>query len=436
MDAKKTRRTKNSKALNMKLLLALLVILSVTFALAAQSGEPIRDYCAENIKTLQFHKKGFPISYPVLMAGDEEPLLFSFDELGASSKSYYYSIVLCNADWTESRISQMEYMQGMLSYPLLNYQTSFNTLVKYIHYELELPNSDVPLTLPGNYILKIFEDSNSDNPVITKRFVFADPKVDIGGQCRLPALPEFRETSQQIDFTIYNPDFPINNPYENLKVTVIKNFDWNTALTTLKPKFLRAGSLDYTYDQENLFIAGNEFRSFNINSRKYPSPEVLSFDYDGNKYIATLATDKPRNTYFFKEDIDGLFYVENKDVRNPDNDLESDYFLTRFSLNCDISPLEGKIFVYGGFNNFALNSANEMKYNEEKHMYECDILLKQGYYDYQYVYIPFKTNSFDESAIEGSFSSTENSYEILVYYRDFGSRYDKLIGYKRITKLK
>ncbi|NJK94628.1 MAG: hypothetical protein HC905_06630 [Bacteroidales bacterium] len=61
------------------------------------------------------------------------------------------------------------------------------------------------------------------------------------------------------------------------------------------------------------------------------------------------------------------------------------------------------------------------------------MILKQGYYDYQYVFIPKSTGTFDESEIEGSFSETENSYFIFVYYKGFGERYDRLIGYKRLS---
>lgn len=402
--------------------------------IAAQSQDIIGEHADSGIKSVLFHKKGFPISYPVLEMGEENPLLLSFDDLAETSKNYYYSITLCNADWSVSRLSPAEYSQGLLSFPVSNYQPSANTQMRYMHYEIEIPNSELQLVLPGNYILKVFENSDSDNPVLVKRFAYVDRKVDIAGQIKTPTLPEFRETSQQINFTIYNRDFPIANPHQELKVVVTKNFDWNSALTTLKPLFIRAGSLDYSYTKENLFIAGNEYRSFNINSRKYPSPEVTRFDYKDGIYTAMLATDKPRNTYFFKEDINGLFANENKDIRNADNALESDYFHVNFSLNANILPYDGDIYLYGGLTGFAFTNESKMKYNADKSIYENTLLLKQGYYDYQYVYVPKTTGTFDEAEIEGSFTETENGYFIFVYYKGFGERYDKLIGYKRIAQ--
>ncbi|HEX3009752.1 MAG TPA: DUF5103 domain-containing protein [Bacteroidales bacterium] len=418
--------------MNLKQLLTGIGVLCCGFVSAQ---DVVNEYIAPDVKSVIFTKKDFVISYPVFEIDEETPLVLSFDDLSESPKNYYYSITLCNSDWSESRLSPSEYSEGLFSFPLSDYQSSANTLVHYTHYKIAIPNDETSLKLPGNYVIKVFEDNNSDKPVLIKRFAFVDKKVNIEASIKIPVLPEYRTTSQQLDFTIYNPDFRISNPHQELKVVIIKNFDWNTALTNLKPLFIRANSLDYSDTKENLFIAGNEYRSFNINSRKYPSAEVIKFDYNNKNYVATLATDKPRNTYFFKEDINGLFMNENKDAYNPDNTIESDYFDVNFSLNANILPYDGDIYLYGGLTNFSFTDQNKMTYNSEKNLYENTQRLKQGYYDYQYVFIPKATGAFDETEIEGSFSETENTYFIFVYYRGFGERYDRLIGYKRVTKL-
>jgi hypothetical protein len=36
--------------------------------------------------------------------------------------------------------------------------------------------------------------------------------------------------------------------------------------------------------------------------------------------------------------------------------------------------------------------------------------------------------NLNEGAISGNFWQTENNYKVLVYYRDLGARYDRLIG--------
>jgi len=74
-----------------------------------------------------------------------------------------------------------------------------------------------------------------------------------------------------------------------------------------------------------------------------------------------------------------------------------------------------------------------MKYNESTQLYELDLLLKQGYYNYVYTTLSDGNNQGDDSVIEGSFFETENEYLILVYVRLMGTNYDQLLGYKRIN---
>ena len=73
-----------------------------------------------------------------------------------------------------------------------------------------------------------------------------------------------------------------------------------------------------------------------------------------------------------------------------------------------------------------------MKYNEETSSYESVQLLKQGAYNYLYLYVPDGSTKGETGPVEGNFYETENEYLILVYSRPFGERYDKLIGMKLV----
>ena len=55
------------------------------------------------------------------------------------------------------------------------------------------------------------------------------------------------------------------------------------------------------------------------------------------------------------------------------------------------------------------------------------MLLKQGFYNYKYVVVD-RDDTLLEGAISGNFDETENNYKVIVYYRDLGARYDKIIG--------
>ena len=70
-----------------------------------------------------------------------------------------------------------------------------------------------------------------------------------------------------------------------------------------------------------------------------------------------------------------------------------------------------------------------MVYSESRNQYELTLLLKQGYYNYWLVTWSPGERSADPSPIEGSYYETENDYQIYLYHRPSGARYDRLIGY-------
>jgi hypothetical protein len=70
-----------------------------------------------------------------------------------------------------------------------------------------------------------------------------------------------------------------------------------------------------------------------------------------------------------------------------------------------------------------------MKYDSASKQYKSRQLIKQGWYDYQYI---VKSPTKPEYYIEGSHFETENLYEIFVYYRSFQPMADLLIGYYKV----
>jgi hypothetical protein len=80
------------------------------------------------------------------------------------------------------------------------------------------------------------------------------------------------------------------------------------------------------------------------------------------------------------------------------------------------------------FNNYAKTPEYKMDYNEKTAMYEKAVMIKQGFTNYQYIVADKNGNVDGEHAIDGNFYQTENDYTILVYYRENGERYDRVIG--------
>jgi len=61
-------------------------------------------------------------------------------------------------------------------------------------------------------------------------------------------------------------------------------------------------------------------------------------------------------------------------------------------------------------------------------MYEAQIFLKQGFYNY---ILATKTadGNLNYGEVNGNFWQTTNLYQAFLYYRPFGRNYDGLLGY-------
>ena len=391
----------------------------------------------ENIKTVLMYREGFELSNPVREIGEETPLIFMFDDLSGKVKDYYYTIIHCDADWNESFILQNDYLEGFAENPLDDYARSFNTTFNYINYRLVIPNENIDLKISGNFVLVVYEGAGKENIVLTKRFHIVEPLVNIEGTVRRATLDAFKGENQEIDFTIYHDNLNILYPNEEVKVVIMQNNRWDNAIRNLKPLFIRDRMLVYDYNKENVFVAGNEFRYFDNRTNKVTGENVLSTEFHRPYFHKTLMKDEVRSNrpYFPYREMNGKYVVESQDREVGDYDTECDYTFVHFTLPLESVLLGGSVNVFGALSNWNANKSNEMTWNFNTGAYELTLLLKQGYYNYMYVYVPQGSPVADHKNIEGSFWETENDYQIFVYYKETTSRFERLIGYRQFNSV-
>ncbi len=391
----------------------------------------------ENIKTVQAHRNGFELSNPILGLNEDMTLVFKFDDLSEGVKDYYYTVVHCDADWNESFISQDEYIDGFIENPVDDYAMSFNTTFSYVNYRIELPNDQMRFKLSGNYVLVVYENQDKEKVVLTKRFHIYENAVRIEGTVRRASIDAFKGSNQEVDFKIYHPNLAILNPREEVKVVIMQNNRWDNAIRDLKPLYIRDQVLDYDYNRENVFPAGNEFRYFDNRTNRMNGENVIATDFHRPYFHKTVKIDEVRvNKRFFSyEEMNGMYVIESQDQEVRDYDTECDYTFVHFTLPLEAPLLGGSVNVFGALSNWNANKSNEMTYNFERGEYELTLLLKQGYYNYIYVYVPQGSKVADYTNIEGSFWETNNDYQILVYYRDLAGRYDRLVGYRQLNSV-
>jgi hypothetical protein len=405
-------------------------------ALAVQpSGQVIyEDYVfTDNIKTVQMHAQGREMSYPVIELGGREILVFSFDDLDGDVKNYQYTIVHCNADWTPSLLFPSDYIDGFYENPLSNYRLSFNTFVPYTHYSITLPNNDVSPKLSGNYIIKIFEDYDQEKIVLTRRFMVSESRVSIRARIHRPHLAIHYNTGQQVSFTLHYPDLPVYDPHSEFFVSVMQNGRKDNVIAGLNPRHIRAGETVYENEEKMVFPAGNEFRNFDTKSLRYQTEFIRSIDFRNGLNHVTLHPSRSRQygRYFSHHDINGRYLIRNEEGRNPS--VDADYVLVHFTLPWDVPFDNGNVYVIGALSDWNFYHYNSMAYSYDNKAYELSLLLKQGYYNYQFVFLEDGAPAGDATYFEGNFFETENDYLIKVYHRPPGSRYDRLAGIRQVN---
>jgi len=109
--------------------------------------------------------------------------------------------------------------------------------------------------------------------------------------------------------------------------------------------------------------------------------------------------------------------------------VDSDYVFVHFRLDMPL-PLEGSVYIAGALTNWQFDDLSRMEYSDQDQAYKKSLLLKQGVYNYRYLFLPSFSEHFDMAEIEGSHFETGNEYLILFYHRPPGTRYDRLLGHQ------
>jgi len=403
---------------NKKLCLTLYFLFCLVFNLLAQKVAIVNP--PNNIKSIELKPLKVNTYAPIIKLG--EPIVLSFDDLDGDEKNYTYTILHCTYDWKKSKIPATEYLNGLKTDNIRNYNNAFNTYQAYTHYKLIIPNDKVKLKISGNYILQVKDDY--DNIVFNRRFMVYETKVTVGVSVHKSRDIKWFNTHQNIQFIVKTNGLIINNPGDEIKINIYQNNDWNTLKDNIKPQFYANNNLIYKYADKSLFEAGNEFLYFDTKNIRTATNNVFKSVLK-DIYNTYLYTDEARKNkpYTFYPDIDGNFVIRN--LSEETAVTEADYSWVHFKLDIPLQT-DKSIYVYGDFNDWQLHSNNKMIYDKTDKMYKTSLLLKQGFYNYKYVLK--SNNSLNLNAVSGNFYQTENNYTVLVYFSEFGSRYDKLIG--------
>ena len=381
---------------------------------------------SSNVKTVRLLLPDEPLYTSTFPIDQNIPVVLSFDVLeldqSATYGDYSAKIIHCNADWQKSQLYDMDFLTGYNEFRITNETLSFNTKIPFGHYQVALP----PVKMPGNYVIQVYQGTNEQDVLLTKRFMVYGRAAGIAAEVRPSSDVSRRNTSQQIEFTVNYGDINIPNPQKDIYVVIRQNQQWFNTIEGIKPTFVNETDrvLEYVpFDLSSNFYAGSEYRFFDLRTINAQGQNVGEIRRNLTPVEAFLLPDRSRNTEVYSQinDLNGNYVIGNLDQQG--GELSADYILTHFFLEAERVP--GDVYVTGEFNNRTLTPLNRMTYDNALKGYTADILLKQGFYNYLY----YADQAPTPYPFDGNHFETENRYEIFVYARPIGARADWLIGY-------
>ena len=425
-----------------KELLLFIVSLSFVCTLAAQQNpDNIYD---KAIHTVLVHPAGAPLAMPVILLNEQRPLQISFDDFNAKYQDYYYAVELVDANWMPVQLSAFDYVQGFNQNKIIDYAVSSIATQRYYHYQFTLPNANCRPKQSGNYILKVYKNGNPNELVFTNRFYVVEEQVNIAATVIAPFDGAITRTHQQIKAIADVKKIPYLQA-DQLKLQVIQNYNYNDAQVVETPSFMRDNKFEYNREGQLVFPAGKEARWLDLRNLRLVSDRIQKFESLNDQTIVYLKPDISRSgmAYYTFKDLNGNFLISN--TESLESDYQNDYALVQFTyLPNNRLPFIGQnLYLQGALTNNVLDENALMVFNAKLGLYQKSILLKQGYYSYNYVLRTISAPTIntpetlvamdDYTETEGNHWETENNYSLFLYYRAPGARHDQIIGFTSIN---
>ncbi|MHC8949354.1 type IX secretion system plug protein [Sphingobacterium hungaricum] len=383
------------------------------------------------IKSVQFSPLGKEGDLPLISLNSDEKLNLVFDDLRADVRNFYFSIEHCNYNWEPSRVSPLEYAAGYNEDRIENFTSSKSTAQAYTNYNLTFPTEYVKPKISGNYLLKVYEDADKNRLILTRKFYVYRDLIQVQASLLQSPNVNNRASHQKINVTIKTNALTITNPQRDIHVVAIQNRRNDYQLETVDPLFIGNNEVRYEKTETLDFKGNKEFRYVDLRSFRLAAATIKNIRQDSIPYVTlTVDEDESGISYASTFDENGKFYIRNLDLED-DAANSSDYANVEFSLKTNQQP-KGKIYLAGAFNNFIPSEEFELEKDEASLVWKLTTKLKQGLYDYDYIFVDENGKSFTDTFSNSHFE-TGNSYQILIYNRRPGTYWDELSGYSEIT---
>ena len=377
-----------------------------------------------------------PYFPPIIVLGSDQRLTMSFDLLDYDVHYLRYSVTHCDAMWNPTTsLVESEWVDGFNMADIEDWVQCEATFTHYFNYSFDIPNDRLRITKSGNYVVSVYEQDDPEHVIVQRRFSvcenIASARLDVTSRTDI----DYNDGHQQLTIDVTSRPGTIADPYRDLTLVISQNNRDATSAVVTAPTMVAPDKVTYEHRPELIFEAGNEYRRFETVSAHTLNMGVERWEYFDPYYHVTLRQDKPRRSsqYLYDQTQHGHFTIRNADTNREDACFTADYALTHFTLDTGGPVTGGSIHIDGELTRGLSPAATRLNYDASTGCYHGTLLLKQGAYNYQYVYRPDGTGDTLAAPIEGNKYQTSNEYLVKVYYHPSGERYDRMIAFGIIT---
>lgn len=404
-----------------------LILIALLFAVTtAKCQQCIDTIFGPDVKTVTLA----PLEAPLGDVFDNNGPSFtvSFDVLAPQPELLRYRLLHCNALWQPDNLDAGQFLTGPAEGNINDYQSSFTTLIDYTHYSFTFPEPYTRFSASGNYIVQIFPQSDPDKVLLQRRFCVYEELVDIEMNMTKPTGQYGNIWNhQQVDVEVAprNGSLPLQESYYLVEIQQNRRDDLRRKLPF---SGYSANSMQYRWSAQNVFPAGNHYRYFDLSNLRAAMYHVQRIEQYGGETFAFLQPDEDRSrkAYSSYNSLNGGMKVNIRDRQNPD--IEADYVWVNFSLPMLQPFLDGSVHIIGELTQWHFDDNSRMEWNASYKAYTKRMLLKQGYYSYQLLFLPAGESEALTATLEGDHFATPNAYTVRVYYCQPGALFDRLVG--------
>jgi hypothetical protein len=311
-------------------------------------------------------------------------------------------------------------MNGFYNLTLDTGELSQNNRPSYRQYSFTFPTEQFQITKSGNYLLKI-EDADTGFIVLNLPFYVSENEGSVTSSVEQLSVPRQNLRRLQRPVSRFSlPDF-VDQPQFDLEFYFAQNRFWGRTKKADELDFSAPDHVQFELSSDNAFIGDYEFRTLTLNE----------LSQNDNDVVEAFPNEIPPRL-ILHDDAEGfgasgfMNLAQLGPFGNPDMSLRAGYadVVFRFDMEASVDSTES-IHLLGDFNNWSVNSSNELHFDENIRRWKTDQIIKKGTYKYKYVL--FDGDEIDDLYFDERFTDNRQQYHAFVYMRDPQNFYYRLL---------